>query len=1199
MLHVLGVILRVVYQGSRSMLTNNRCAKLALAYWNVDGLHKRIDGHRVCKLDDVDLQSQLNVYDIICLVETHCGKDTVLQLPGYQIFRNTRERSQNAKRDYGGIAICIKTLIRDGVKILPTTSSEVMWIKLSKSFFNLERDIYLAAVYVSPESSPYSGKNDNVFEIVENQVAQYSDLGSCFVCGDFNARTSREPDYCADDNSPIADLCSDYITDLPIDRNNSDPHQVNNYGKQLLSLCKTAGLRILNGRSLGDYFGHCTCYSHTGQPSVIDYMLASVNMLSSVDHFHVHDPNDISIHCMLSTTLSTGYFHTVQTNVPVNQQRKYLWSNVDSQKFISAISAPDVVSRVHSLLLSDSSNSTVDNVISELSEIITNAADKAGIRQKRAVTNKAPKKKKRNKNWYDRDCKSMRRQLKTDGRRLHRNPFDPNLLNKFRYSRKMFKKLLNRKKKDYKQGILGQLESLQSNNPKVYWNLFKKLRELDRSHTSHNPISDSEWVNHFTKLLNEIPSTIDPLMNIHMDNFIQMNTESTFNELNFTISAIEIASAISKLKNGKASGSDSILNEMLKAGQSQLIPILHKVFNLILSAGEFPEAWRLNILTPIHKKGDTFVPSNYRGIAVGSNLCKLFCSILHERLVNFVKTRDIIPKGQIGYQKGCSTADHILTLKAIVEKYVNKASKAHLFCCFVDFRSAFDTISRRALIYKLIQVGVGGNFIKVLESMYSAVLYSVRTGDALSQSITSTVGVKQGCVLSPLLFNIFVSDLPIIFKEDCDPITLHDTEISCLMFADDLVLVSRTRSGLQSALNYLHSYCTKWGLVVNLSKTKVLIFNKGGKLIKSCQFVLNNQQLENVSSYCYLGIVFSASGLFKAACERLSDQALKALFKLRTIDIRNNFTTAIKLFNSLVMPILRYCSEIWSPYYISGISTNNLVNICENVPSEKVLIRFFKYLLGVNKKATNAAVRGELGEYPLLTGLLSQTGKYWLRLCALDPSALVHKAYLDSYSNMKPGLINWASCIKTLWTHFDLQDTWDNQGSLFKHKSISLLQQAITKKYEIGWSRVINNNDGSKLRTYSIFKQEFALENYILAEPNVAKRKEFTKLRISAHRLRIETDRYCRPKILAELRTCKLCESGEVEDEQHFICRCKCFDNDRAILYHELSQFSIFDSLDEHEKFVFIMSYGNGDTSILKHVIKFINLVTEKRQSYS
>jgi hypothetical protein len=228
--------------------------------------------------------------------------------------------------------------------------------------------------------------------------------------------------------------------------------------------------------------------------------------------------------------------------------------------------------------------------------------------------------------------------------------------------------------------------------------------------------------------------------------------------------------------------------------------------------------------------------------------------------------------------------------------------------------------------------------------------------------------------------------------------------------------------------------------------------------------------------------------------------------------------------------------------------------------------------------------------------LLPQSGKYWLRLCTLDPSTLVHKAYLDSYSSMKPGLTNWASCIKTHWTHFNLCETWDNQGAVFRHKTISQLQQAVTEKYKMGWSLLVNKNEGSKLRTYKLFKQEFLLENYILAELNVAKRREFTKLRISAHRLRIETDRYVWPKIAAERRLCTLCNACEIEDEQHFICRCACFNAERSLLHSDLANFSNFNALDDDDKFMFIMSYGNGDTHVLKHVLKFVNNITSKCQ---
>ena len=127
-----------------------------------------------------------------------------------------------------------------------------------------------------------------------------------------------------------------------------------------------------------------------------------------------------------------------------------------------------------------------------------------------------------------------------------------------------------------------------------------------------------------------------------------------------------------------------------------------------------------------------------------------------------------------------------------------------MYACFVDFKSAFDTVWRRALLYKILKLGVAGNFLNIIENMYSSVNYCVKLDGSLSDSITSNVGVKQGCVLSPLLFNMFLSDLPDIFDNSCDPVNLLDVKLSCLMFADDLIILSESASGLQSALNKLN-----------------------------------------------------------------------------------------------------------------------------------------------------------------------------------------------------------------------------------------------------------------------------------------------------------------------------------------------------------------------------------------------------------
>ena len=268
---------------------------IRIAYMNIDGIHKRVDGQRVCKTEDPHFQTQLFKYDIICLVETHCGDTDHLTLPGYHVYQNNRAKSPNSTRSYGGIAVYIKSNIRGGIKLLPVTCSEIMWIKLQKEFFHLQQGIFLAVAYVLASSS-FSSRRDDIFEILENDIAYYTRIGSCFLCGDFNGKTGLEPDYCIDEDSHVTELLNDsYIHDIPMVRRNTDTHEIDNHGSRLLSLCKTTGLRILNGRILGDYHGHYTCFSHSGKPSVIDYMLSTIDLFPKVEFIYVHEPNDSSI----------------------------------------------------------------------------------------------------------------------------------------------------------------------------------------------------------------------------------------------------------------------------------------------------------------------------------------------------------------------------------------------------------------------------------------------------------------------------------------------------------------------------------------------------------------------------------------------------------------------------------------------------------------------------------------------------------------------------------------------------------------------------------------------------------------------------------------------------------------------------------------------------------------------------------------
>jgi hypothetical protein len=157
----------------------------------------------------------------------------------------------------------------------------------------------------------------------------------------------------------------------------------------------------------------------------------------------------------------------------------------------------------------------------------------------------------------------------------------------------------------------------------------------------------------------------------NFENFIN-NCVSNLNDfddntLDYEITPSEVIAASRHLKKGKAPGMDGIRSEMLKEGAFRFAPSLSSLFNRILKSGNFPSKWRLSTLSVIHKKGDKNLPKNYRGrpIAVSSNLCKLFCLVLHNRLNTFVDSCGSIPPNQIGLKKGCRTSDHVLILKSL------------------------------------------------------------------------------------------------------------------------------------------------------------------------------------------------------------------------------------------------------------------------------------------------------------------------------------------------------------------------------------------------------------------------------------------------------------------------------------------------------------------------------------------------------
>ena len=156
---------------------------------------------------------------------------------------------------------------------------------------------------------------------------------------------------------------------------------------------------------------------------------------------------------------------------------------------------------------------------------------------------------------------------------------------------------------------------------------------------------------------------------------------------------------------------------MMKASIDTLMPVYEKIFNSILNQGTMPQTWCGGLITPIYKSGGRSDPANYQGICVSSCLGKLFCSVLNQRLLEYIVSLNILQKSQIGFLPNNRTADHAFTLRTLIDKYVHNHNEK-IYACFVDFKKAFESVWHDGLLNELLQIDVGGSFYNLIKSLY-------------------------------------------------------------------------------------------------------------------------------------------------------------------------------------------------------------------------------------------------------------------------------------------------------------------------------------------------------------------------------------------------------------------------------------------------------------------------------------------------
>ena len=727
-------------------------------------------------------------------------------------------------------------------------------------------------------------------------------------------------------------------------------------------------------------------------------------------------------------------------------------------------------------------------------------------------------------------------------------------LHDMRTASKAYKKQLRLSYRKHWKNVNAEIKVLSKHDPKHFWKLLngKKVNS-----GKEHPDLES-FKNHF-QLLN---SGVE----ISEDEELKLKNGSNINDmLDMPFTKEEILECIGKLKNNKACGDDQILNEFLKSTSHILIDVYVKLFNLILDKGIVPQSWLNGFIIPLYKnKGDRKDADNYRGITILSCFSKLFTSIINQRLTKFADEFDIIGPEQAGFREGFSTIDHIFTFKLLLDFYLSQ--KKRLYCAFIDYRKAFDNIDRLKLWKKLVKYNIHGKLFNVVYNLYKHAKSCIKLNGSKSSYFNCMSGVRQGENLSPLLFSIFLSDLESFlsthyeglpkFKDSVYTLLKEeDTELFLnlfvLLYADDTIILSENERQLQLAINGMNEYCKASGLQINASKSKVLVFSRG-KIKNKPVITFNEHVLEVVDHYVYLGIKFNYNGSFNVAIKHLHDIASRAMFvilkKGRSMNL--DIDIQLKLFDSVVVPILLYGCEVW------GFSNINLV--------EKLHLKFCKILLKVKKCTPSNMIYGELGRKPLSNLINSRIIQYWFKIVSGDISKLssiVYRVMLISYQHQNLNC-NWIQNVESVLNNLGLGFVWITQGNgVSKSWLKNKVAQILNDNYIQAWQS--NVFDSNKCINYRVFKTELYYENYInVLSPKL--RIAFTKFRCrNVSKLPVEVGSYTNINYCA--RICEKCDLNDIGDEYHYVLLCKFFDKKRKTFissyYHNLPSMFKFNQL--------------------------------------
>jgi hypothetical protein len=475
----------------------------------------------------------------------------------------------------------------------------------------------------------------------------------------------------------------------------------------------------------------------------------------------------------------------------------------------------------------------------------------------------------------------------------------------FRQHRNTLTNVIRKKKLDYLNDLDKRASSSESFGTKNWWKLVKSFLSKKGSNPDTIPPLEKDGIVYYTNIekatkFNEFfinQSNIED--NTYVPDIPELNT--SINQIHLTIE--DVKSTLTQLNSTKATGPDQIHNIILKASAGIISEHLTFLFNRSLNEGIFPAVWKTAHVTPIHKKGNKELCTNYRPISLLSCVGKTLEKCVQRHVLGYLNINQIITKSQSGFIEKDSTVYQLL---GIYDDFCRSFdSEITTQAIFFDISKAFDKVWHRGLLRKLHAIGIRETLLKWFEDYLTERKQAVVLYGSTSNYLTVHAGVPQGSVLGPLLFLIYINDI------------VQDIESIIKLFADDTSMYLCLENSdiraeiLNSDLDKITQWASKWKVTFNESKTELINISRN----KNHQFLPLNfgrSVLDNIPNHTHLGIIFQNNCKWENHIKTLIAKCRTQVACLKSYKYRLSRKSLDTMYKSFILPQLDYADVVWN-----------------------------------------------------------------------------------------------------------------------------------------------------------------------------------------------------------------------------------------------------------------------------------------------